>query len=100
MKRYRCNFFGLCEVCWKNFAETSTPEGHKLFFNGNEDRHAYEVGLLIHKDIVNAIMRCRPVSSRLITIRLKASPFKITVIKANARTTDYDDDDIKDLKKS
>ena len=37
-------------------------------------------------------MGCRPVSSRLITIRLKASPFNITIIQAYA-PTDYDGSD-------
>ena len=46
---------------------------------------------------VNAIMGCRPVSSRLITIRLKASPFNITIVQAYTQTTDYDDDDIDDF---
>ena len=77
--------------------EASTPEGHKLFFSGREDRHEHGVGFLIHKDTVNAIMGCQPVSSRLITIRLKASPFNITIIPAYAPTTDYDDDDIEDF---
>ena len=94
MKRYQWNILGLCEVRWKNFGETSTPEGHKLFFSGREDRHEHGVGFFIHKDTVNAIMGCRPVSSRLITIRLKASPFNITIIQAYAPTTDYDDGDI------
>ena len=97
MKRYQWNILGLCEVRWKNFGETSTPEGHKLFFSGREDRHEYGVGFLIHKDTVNAIMGCRPVSSRLITIRLKASPFNITIIQAYAPTTDYDNGDIEDF---
>ena len=79
----------------KNFGETYFPEGHKLFFSGREDRREHGVGFLIHKDTVNAIMGCRPVSSRLIIIRLKASPFNIT--KAYAPTTDYDDDDIEDF---
>ena len=42
-------------------------------------------------------MGCRPVSSQLITIRLKASPFNITIIQAYAPTTDYDDDDTEDF---
>ena len=75
MKRYRWNTLGLCEVRLKNFGETSTPEGHRLFFSGLEDRHEYGVGFLIHKDTVNPIMGCRQVSSRLVTIRLKASHF-------------------------
>ena len=97
MKKYRWNILGLCEERWKNFGETSTPEGHKLFFSGREDRHEHGVGFLIHKDTVNAIMGCRPVSSRLITIRLKASPFSITIIQTYAPATDYDDDDIEDF---
>ena len=39
----------------------------------------------------------RPVSSRLITTRLKASPFSITIIQAYALSADYDDDDIDDF---
>ena len=92
MKKYRWNILGLCEVRWKDFGETSTPEGHKLFFSGREDRHEHGVGCLIYKDTVNAIMACRLVSSRLITIRLKASPFNITIIQTYTQTTDYDDD--------
>ena len=45
----------------KTFGETSTPEGHKLFFSDLEDKHKHGVGFLIHKDTVNAIMGCRPV---------------------------------------
>ena len=76
---------------------TSTPEGHKLYFSGSEDRHERGVGFLIHKDTVNAIMGCRPASSRLITVRLKASLFNITIIQTYAPTTDYDNNDNEDF---
>ena len=62
MKRCQWDILGLYEVRWKHFGETSTPEGHKLFFSGREDRHEHGVGFLIHKDTVNVIMGCRPVS--------------------------------------
>ena len=29
--RYRWNILGLCEIRWKNFGETTTEEGHKVF---------------------------------------------------------------------
>ena len=32
--RYRWNILGLCEMNWKNFGETTTEEGHKIFFSG------------------------------------------------------------------
>ena len=80
MSRYHWNVLGLCEVQWKNFGETSIEEGHKLYFRGKEDKHNQGIGFLVHKDIVNTVMGCHPVSSRLITIHLRASPFNITII--------------------
>ena len=71
MDRYKWNILGLCEMRWKNFGETTTEEGHKVFFSGKEDKHKHGVGFLVHKDIVNTVMGCRPVSSRIITIRLR-----------------------------
>ena len=51
----------------------------------------------VHKDIVNTVMECRPVSSRLITIRLRAVPFNITIVQACAPTSDYDGNKIEEL---
>ena len=65
---------------WKNFGET-TEEGHKFFFSGKEHKHEHGIGFLVHKDIMNTVMGCSPVSSRLITIRLRAVPFNITIVQ-------------------
>ena len=54
---------------------------HKVFFSGKEDKHKNGVGFLVHKDIVNTVMECRPVSNRFITICLRAVPFNITVVQ-------------------
>ena len=94
MDRYRWNILGLCEMRWKNFCETTTEEGHKVFVGGKEDRHERGVGFLVHEDIVNTVIGCRPVSSWLITIRLRAIPFNITIVQAYAPTSDYDDNEI------
>ena len=40
---------------WENFGETTTEEGHRVFFSGKEDRHEHGVGFLVHKDIVNNV---------------------------------------------
>ena len=94
MRRYRWSVLGLCEVRWRNFGETTTQDGHKLYFSGKEDRHETGVGFLVHKETVDTVMGCQPISSRLITIRLRATPFNITVVQAYAPTTDYDDEKI------
>ena len=43
---------------------------------------------------MNTVMWCQPISSRLITIHLRATPFNITVVQAYAPTTDCDDEKI------
>ena len=53
-------------------------------------KHEHGVGFLFHKDILNTVMGCRPDSSRLITIRLRAVPFNITIVQAYAPTSYYD----------
>ena len=97
MERYQWNVIGLCEVRWKNFGELSTEEGHKIYFSGREDRHEHGVGFLIHKNITNCVMGCRPVSSRIITIRLRATPFNITIIQIYAPTSGHDDREVEDF---
>ena len=85
---------GLCEMRWKNFGEMSTDDGHKVYFSGEEDRHDYGVGFLVRKDVVDAILGCRPVSSRLISIRLRAAPFNITIIQIYEPTSGHDDSEV------
>ena len=79
------------------FGETTTGEGHKVFFSGKEVKHEHGVGFLVHKDIVNTVMGCRPVSSRLITIRLWAVLFIITIVQVHAPTSDYDDNETEEF---
>ena len=64
--RYRWNILRRCEMRWKNFGETTTEEGHKIFFGRKEDKHEYGIGFLGPENIVNTVMGCRPVSSRAV----------------------------------
>ena len=88
------NILGLCETRWENFSETTTEEEHKVFFSGKEDKHEQGVGFLVHRDIVNTGMVCCPVSSRLITICLRAVPFNIPIVQVYAPTSGYNDNEI------
>ena len=92
--RYHWNTVGLCEMRRKNFGEMSTDDGHKVYFSGEEGKHEYGVGFLVHKDVVGAVLGCQPVSSRLISIRLRAAPFNITIIQVYAPTSGHDDSDV------
>ena len=94
MSRYLWNIVGPCEMRWKNFGEMSTEDGHKVYFSGEEERHEYGVGFLVHKAVVDSVLRCRPVSSRLISIRVRSAPFNITIIQVYAPTSGHDDSEV------
>ena len=46
------------------------------------------------KDVVGAVLGCQPVSSRLISVRLRAAPFNITIIQVYAPTSGHDDSEV------
>ena len=94
MTRYKWHISSLCEVRWKDFGETTTEEGHKIYYSGKENKHEHRVGFLIHKTIVGSVLGCRPISSRLISLRLRASPFNITITQVYAPTTSYDNNKV------
>ena len=75
---------------WEKSGEIQTDGGHRVYFSGKEDKH--EQG--VHKDIVKSVMGCRPVSSRLMTVRLRASPFNVTILQVYAPTSSYDDSEV------
>ena len=97
MDRYSWNILGLCEIRWKDFGKTTIVEGHKVFFSGKVDKQKHGIGFLVHKDIVNTVMGCRPVSSTLITIHLRAASFNITVVQVYTTMSDCDDNEIEKL---
>ena len=65
-----------------------------VYFSREEDRHEYGVGFLVHNDMVSAVLSCRPVSSKLISIRLSAAPFHVTIIQVYAPTSGHYDNEV------
>ena len=66
----------------------------QVYFSGEEDKHEYGAGFFFHKDVVDAVLGCRPVSSRLMSIRLRAAPFNIAIIQVYAPTSGHDDSEV------
>jgi exonuclease III len=94
LKRYRWDIIGLAEVRWLGFGETATDEGHKIWYSGEDSKHRHGVAFIVRKEVVNSVISCTPVSSRLISIRISARPHNITIIQVYAPTSDYEDEEI------
>ena len=71
----------------------SSDDRHEVYFSGEEDRQGYGC-FLVHEEMVSAILGCRQVSSRLISIRLRASLFNVTIIQVYAPASGHDDNEV------
>ena len=80
----------------KNLDKMSSNDRH-INFSGEEDKHEYGVCFLVHKDMVSAVLGYRLVSSRLISIRLRAAPFNVTIIQDCAPTSGHDDNEVENF---
>ena len=74
------------------FGEMSS-DGRQVCFSDVE-RREYGLGFLVHKDMVSAVLGCRPVSNRLISIRFRAASLNITIIQVYASTAGHDGNEV------
>lgn len=54
-KRYRWDILGLAEVRRTCNGETTTEEGHMIWFLGDEIKHQHGVGFIVRKEIANSV---------------------------------------------
>ena len=80
LKRYRRDILGLAEIRWTGFGETTTDEGHKIWYCEEDSKHQYGVAFIVRNEVVGRITISTPLSTRLISIRISARPYNITVI--------------------
>ena len=97
MDRYRWNILGLCKEMEELWQKQQQKKDTRFSSVEKEDKHDHGIGFLVHKDITNTVMGCSPISSRLITIRLRTVPFNITTVQAYAPTSDYDDNETEEF---
>ncbi|CAF4126862.1 unnamed protein product, partial [Rotaria sp. Silwood2] len=94
MKRFRYDIIGISEVRWTGKGET--PNGD-FIWSGEESSHTRGVGFLLSTQAKKALIGYNPISSRIISARFDAAPFKITVIHVYAPTSASSEEDIEAL---
>ncbi|XP_063600669.1 craniofacial development protein 2-like [Penaeus indicus] len=94
IQRYIWNVIGLAETRYTGCVEFITGEGHKIWFSGEKDEHEKCVGFVVNKNTIRSSLECTPVSSRIITIRLKAQAISLTIMQIYAPISDSEDNDV------
>ena len=94
MENYKLNVLGIAEMRWLNNGETVSDDGHKVWWSGDKLKKQAGVGFIVHKETVNMVMECEPISSRIIRIRLQTAPRNLSIIQVYAPTSDSNEEDL------
>ena len=96
LDRYQLDIVGLSETRMTGSGELTTDAGHKLFYSG-QDKHFEGVGFIVRKELTKAVINYSVISSRIISIRIKASPINMTIIQVYAPTTSHSYEEIEEF---
>ncbi|CAF1120971.1 unnamed protein product [Didymodactylos carnosus] len=91
MKRFRYDIICISEVRWTGKGETSNGD---FIWSGEETVHMRGVGFLLSAQAKKALIGYNTISSRIISARFDAAPFKMTAIHVYASTSASSEEDI------
>ena len=83
---------GVSEVRWTGVGHVSS-DGWTFYYSGG-DRHEVGVGILLSKEMADAVVGCWQVSKRVMLIKITAKPVGLNIIQVYAPTTDYSDSEV------
>ena len=82
---------GLSETHWTQSGDMTIGE-HMVITSSDQHMNYQGVGLIISKNLRKSVMSYNVVSSRIVTIRIKARPSNMSIIQIYAPTLDKHDD--------
>lgn len=94
-ERMKLDVVGVSEVRWTGSGQMSSG-GWTFYYSGGE-RHEAGVGVLLRREVADAVVGCWQVSQRVILIKVNAKPVGLNIIQVYAPTCDHSDDEIEDF---
>ena len=93
MERTRVEILGISELKWTEMDHFQSDE-YKVFFCGQDHVRRNGVAIICDKDTSRCVMGYKPISDRIISIRLDGHPVRTTIIQIYAPTSAASEDDI------
>ena len=96
MERTKVEILGISELKWTEMGHFQSDE-YKVFFCGQDHVRRNGVAIICDKDTSRCVMGYKPISDRIISIRLDGHPVRTTIIQIYAPTSAASEDDIEDF---
>ena len=71
--------------------------GNTIWYRGNDTKHEHGVAFIVKKELVKSVMNIKQISSRIILLRISASPMNLSVVQVYALTNSYDDETVEEF---
>ncbi|GFS27117.1 RNA-directed DNA polymerase from mobile element jockey-like [Elysia marginata] len=92
MERLNINILGLSEVRWKGANDMQT--GKFRFLCSGGATHERGVGLLVDQEVSKAVKGYRPVSDRVLLLKISGKPMDLNIIQVHAPTSTSSEEEI------
>ena len=97
MRRYGIHILGISEARWPGSGRMTTSTGETVLYSGKDDNlHEEGVAIILRKGTEKCLIDWKPISSRLIKIRMRGRQINMTIIQCYGPTNDSEDE-TKDL---
>ena len=69
-------------------------DNHYIYYCGQDSLRRNGVAIIVNKRVRNAVLRCNLKNNRIISVRFKGKPFKITVIQVYSPTSNTEEAEV------
>ena len=92
---YNLEMLGMSEMRWKGYDRRQIASENDFLYSGKNHRHEEGVGLLIIRQLGNALIGWTPLGPRFLKTRFNSKFIKLTVVVCYALHNQYDADEKK-----
>ena len=93
MAKVNTDNLGISELKWTGMGEFNSDD-HYIYYCGQESLRRNGVAIMVNKRVQNAVLGCNLKNDRMISVRFQGKPFKITVIKVYAPTSNAEEAEV------
>lgn len=94
MVNHHISILGICETHIRGNGHFKTASGNTLYFSGADESSHHGVGILIPSELNKYVLGYKPVSDRIISIRINTKPCILNVVQIYAPTLQSPEQDI------